>query len=211
MKTITKLIATAGIVGALGTTTAFAATGLDFQQFGFPTVVAQATIPVGQGATLTADGATITVPSGAFTDPVKFELLEGPLANFTAKAPAGQTPLYDFAFKVIDQNTNNIIIKFQKPVVFSYTSAKVNANSRYYDIDTSGNYTLNPKPATIVGNTITHGNIGAPVGWVVTSPTSSVSSTTSPVTGLPLESWLYVGGGLIVAGGLLLVARRRVS
>lgn len=193
------------------TTTAMANNAIDFQQHGFSTVVAKANIPAGQSATLTADGATITIPAGTFNVPVKFELLEGALSQFSSKAPSGQVPLYDFAFKVMNQNNHKLIVNFQKPVIFSYTNPNVNQSSKYYDINAQGSYMLNPIPAKISGTTLKHGIKGAPVGWVVTAPSKPVAATTSPITGLPFENWFYIGAGLIVIGGAILAFRRKLS
>ena len=192
----------------MGTTSAFAAS-IDFTQFGFPTVAAKVSIPAGQAATLTAGGAKVTIPAGTFTDPVEFELLQGTLSSFAGKAPSGATPIYDFAFKVTDTKTNSIVMAFQKPVLFSYTNSAVNSKSVYYNISTTGAFTANPVPATISGDTLTHAIKGAPVGWVVTSPSAPVAGTTTPITGLPLEDWLLTGAGLIVGGGVLLAIRKK--
>lgn len=213
-RTVSGLTAALAVTAGVGVTTAFAATtttSVDFQTHGFPTVAAQAAIPAGQGATIKAGDATVTIPTGTFSDPVEFELLEGPLSSFAANAPSGQTPVFDFAFKVVDQKTGAIVMKFQKPVMFSLTNTDVNANSMYYNIAPTGTYTLNPVKATISGDTLQHAIAGAPVGWVVTSPATSVAQTTSPITGLPFADWLFVGAALMIGGGVLLAVRRKVS
>lgn len=201
------------MVTSVGTATVFAAgtTSVDFQTHGFPTIVAKAMIPAGQGATIQIGSAAVTVPTGAFRDPVEFEVLEGPLSSFAAHAPSEQTPVFDFAFQVVDQKTHALVVAFNKPVVFSYTNASVNAHSSYYNISPTGTYTLNPVKATISGDTLKHGIAGAPVGWVITSPAAAVAQTTSPVTGLPFADWVMVGAALILGGGVLLAIRRKVS
>lgn len=149
---------------------ALAATVPDFTQYGFPTVVASQSIAAGQAATIQYNGITITVPAGAFTDPVTFDLLEGPISNFVDMAPSGTAPAIDFAFKVVDQTTGQLVGAFSKPVEFSVTSTAITSQSQYYDISTTGAYTLNPVPATISGDTLSHAIAGAPVGWVITDP-----------------------------------------
>lgn len=206
-----KFSAAAGVTVAAGISVAWAATGINYQQFGFPTVIAKTSIAAGQAATIKAGNAAITIPQGTFSDPVEFEVLQGPLASFAAKSPTGQTPLYDFAFKVTDAKTNTLVMAFQKPVVFSYTNSGVNSKSQYFNINTQGTYQLNPIPASVTGNTLTHKIAGAGVGWVVTSQATPVAAATSPITGLPLADWLYTGAGLMVAGGVALALRRKVS
>lgn len=210
MKTVLKAGTAFGITLVASLTTAYAAS-TDFQQHGFPTLAASAAVPAGQGATIQVGDATVTISPGTFTDAVKFEVLEGPLASFAGKAPSGQTPIFDFAFKVIDQKTNALVMKFGKPVMFSYTNKNVNGKSMYYNIDTTGSYTPNPVSAVISGDTLKHGIAGAPVGWVITSPSATVQNTTSPVTGLPILDWILVGAAFILAGGTLLAVRRKVS
>lgn len=183
-----------------------AASPPDFTQYGFPTVVAQTNLAAGAGGSLTYGPISVQIPTGAFTDPVTFELLEGPVANFQKNAPAGTTVISDFAFKVVDTTTNTLVGAFSKPVVFTLTSPSVNAKSQYYNISTAGVFTLNPIPATISGTTLTHPIAAAGVGWAVTSPAAAVSNATTPSTGIPVLP--IVGTGFIVlAAGVFLIRR----
>lgn len=61
------------------------------------------------------------IPAGTFRDAVKFELLEGPVSNFQKKVPPGQTVFADFAFRVVDTATGQLVGTFQKPVAFTPT------------------------------------------------------------------------------------------
>ncbi|UOF89515.1 hypothetical protein LSG31_16695 [Fodinisporobacter ferrooxydans] len=199
-----------GVATALSTSVAFAATPPpDFQKIGFPTVVAEQTIDPTKATTVSHDNIKIAIPSGAFNRPVKFEILEGPLTNFQNKAPAGETVLMDFAFKVVDPATNTIIGKFNKPVVFSYTDANINVNSKYYDTTTAGTFVLNKIPAKINGTTLSHPILGAPVGWAVTSPSNSVKQATSPVTGFAYGSYAATGAAILLTGASILYLNRR--
>jgi hypothetical protein len=208
-----KAVVTACTVVAGGSVTTFAAVIPDFTHYGFPTVVTTAKIPANASSTTTlqANGASFVIPAHFSTDPVTFEVLEGPLANFSANAPAGQTPIYDFAFKVVDNKTGQLVGQFQQPVMFTYTNSEVDAKSMYFNLSTTGTYANNPKTLSIQGHTLSHKIAGAPVGWVVTSPSQYVSGTTSPVTGLPISTWLMTGIGLLAAGGVLLGLRKRLS
>lgn len=185
------------------------AAGPDFQKLGFPTVVAEKVIQPGNASVITYGTVKIAIPADAFTAPVKFQVLEGPLAQFQAKAPAGETVLMDFAFKVTDVATGEIVGKFNKPVMFSYNNPKVNANSKYYDTTTDGNLVLNKIPAKIEGSTLSHPIAGAPVGWAVTSPATPINNSTSPVTGMPITPYVAWGAVLIGGGFLLMVVTRR--
>ena len=184
----------------------------DFQTLGFPTVAAEQTIEAGKAATITYGNVQIKIPEGAFKNQVKFQVIEGPLADFQKKAPTGETVLMDFAFKATDMTTNSLIGKFEKPVLFSYTDANINMNSKYYDTAVDGTFTENKIPAKIEGTTLSHPIAGAGVGWAVTSPAAAVKHATSPVTGLPTVTLLSIGALLLAVGGaFLIVSRRRTN
>lgn len=194
-------------------TSAFAAAP-DFQQLGFAKVVAEKTIDPAQATSITYGEVNIDIPEGAFKNPVKFQVLEGPLADFQKKTPKGETVLMNFAFKVTDTTTDELIGKFEKPVIFSYTNDKVTSESKYYDTLQDGEFSLNKVPAKIEGSTLSHPIAGAPVGWAVTSPesTSAVKDATSPVTGLDMTKYMMSGMVLLIAGFILaFMARRRTN
>ena len=181
----------------------------DYQKLGFPTVVAEQTIEPDQAATIAYGTVKIDVPAGTFSNPVKFQVVEGPLADFQAKAPLNETVLMDFAFRVTDAKTNELVGSFQKPVVFHYTDAKINTNSKYYDTLPDGTFVLNKVPAKIEGNTLSHPIKGAGVGWAVTSPAVPVQNATSPVTGLSLLPWITAGATIMAIGSVVIVRARR--
>ncbi len=201
---LTTAVLTVGAVAP-----AFASTIPDFMKLGFPNIVASTTVQAGQSATLQYGGLTVNIPQGAFSQTVKFELLEGQLSNFVSSVPTGQTPVVDFAFKVVNVLTNQLVAKFNKPVVVSYSGHDVSVNSKYWNITPSGNYASNPIAPVISGSTLKHGNAAAAVGWVITAPATSVANTTQPVTGVPLADWLTVGAVLVVGGALLLATKRK--
>lgn len=205
-------IGATSLAGTLtATIPAYAATVPNFSQDGFTHVVATANLAAGQGTILQMTGVTITIPAGAFKDPVQFQVLQSPLSQLTAKAPTGQSALYDFAFQVTDQNTHKLVGMFQKPVVFTYTAPAVNTHSIYYNITPQGKWVANPVPAQITGHTLKHAIIGAPVAWAVTSPATTVAATTSPITGLPFFTWAVTGLSLLAVGGVVLGLRRKMS
>lgn len=206
---VAAVAATATIATGVLVAPAFAQSVPDFSKLGFPNVVASATIQPGAGATLQAGGLTVDVPAGAFKDPVTFEVLEGPLSGFQMGAPSGQTPIFDFAFKVKDNMTGKLVGKFLKPVLVTYHNHLIQAGSEYWNLTSKGAYAANPKPPVISGTTLKHGNPAAAVGWVITTPASAIANTTQPVTGVPLDAWLATGAAMVAAGGALVFKRRR--
>ncbi|MEH7121730.1 hypothetical protein V7149_07325 [Bacillus sp. JJ1503] len=184
----------------------------DFQTLGFPNVVAEKEIDPSKADSITYGNVKIDIPEGTFLNPVNFQVLEGPIADFQKNAPEDETVLMNFAFKVTDLSTNEIIGKFEKAVMFSYTDDKVNADSKYYDTLVDGTFSLNKVPATIEGTTLSHPIKGAPVGWAVTSAAIPVKNATSPVTGMNMTPWAIGGSALLLAGIVLpLFARRRMN
>lgn len=194
----------AGLLTAGASAVAWAQTVPDLSQDGFPTVAAQQTIGPNQAATVTAGDISIQIPAGAFTSPVQFELLEGSNSTWQAKAPAGQQVIANFAFKVVDSQTGQLVGTFAKPVVFTLTNAAVGPASKYWNITPAGAMVANPVAPTISGDTLSHPITAALVGWAVTSP----AAATTVSTGLPLAP--VMGGGLALAAvGFYLLRRPR--
>lgn len=155
---------------AMAAGSVFAASPPNFQHLGFPKVVAETVVHPGHAATLAYHGLTVHVPAGAFSAQVQFDLLEGPLQSFAMAAPKGETALVDFAFKVTNSKTGKLIGKFGKPVVVSFMNGAISAQSEYWNVSPAGKFLANPLKPKIAGHTLTHGNLGAPVGWVITTP-----------------------------------------
>jgi hypothetical protein len=204
---VSRITAAAGTAALLmgASAMAAAATVPDFTQHGFAQVVAQKSIQPGQAATLTAGDITVQVPAGAFATPVQFDLLEGSNAAWQAKAPAGQTVIANFAFKVVNPANGQLVGTFQKPVLFTLTNPKVGPASVYYNVTPTGAFVKNPIPAKIVGDQLSHPIAAALVGWAVTSP----AAATTVATGLPLAPVMGVGAALALAGAYLVVRPRK--
>ncbi|GAC1391393.1 MAG: hypothetical protein NVSMB46_03750 [Candidatus Saccharimonadales bacterium] len=179
---------------------AYAASAPDFTTFGYPNVLTRMAIPAGQAATLTSGDITINVPAGAFTNPVTFDLLGGSNATFQALVPSNKTVIDNFAFRVTDTTTNEIIGKFNAPVVAVITNSSINNKSQYLNTtNTSPLHVVdNPVAPVISGHTLKHGNRGAPVGWIVTSPVVAASATSYQPTTHKSNSGYYLFGGLVV-------------
>jgi D-xylose transport system substrate-binding protein len=148
----------------------------DLAQFGFPTVIATQDITPGQAITITAGAFTVQVPGDAFDVPVKLEILTGDLARFLDKAPAGETPVLDFAFRVTNTQTNQLTAKFNKPVTFTAKSTDIADKSAYYNIAPDGAYAANPTGMQVKAGELTHPIAGASVGWVITAPAPAPAS-----------------------------------
>jgi hypothetical protein len=165
-------LAVATLVGVT-TSAAAAPLTINWRSFGFPRMIAQLVIEPDQAAEVSVGDTRVTIPAGAFgSHPVRFTLLMGNNTSFQPYVPKGQRVIANFAFEVVDLITGTQILKFQKPVVYALTRADVSPSSQYWNTTPTSppHVVKNPIPATITDHTLSHGNIGAPVGWVVTSP-----------------------------------------
>lgn len=145
-----------------------------FTAYGFAKVVATTKVTPGQAATLTSGEITIQIPATAFATPVTFQLLEGDNSYWQKYVPQGQTVIANFAFRAIADSTNQIVAKFNAPVVFVLDDQQITAKTLYEDTTPSDppKVEANPISPTITGHVLKHGNVGAPVGWLVANPQS---------------------------------------
>lgn len=142
--------------------------------YGYPKLGATATFTPGTATTLQGGNVTVTVPATALTTPATFQLLLADVASWQPRVAAGQKVVSAFAFRVVDTATGAEVTKFEAPVVAAITDPAIVATSQYLNTTraTPPVVMANPKPPVITGTTLTHGNIGDGVGWVVTSPAS---------------------------------------
>jgi hypothetical protein len=142
----------------------------DFTQFGFDRVVAEKHVKAGEAEKISHSGIKIEIPEGAFDHDVQFQVLEGNNRKFQVAAPVGERVIMNFAFRVIDLETNEILGSFKKPLTFSFKDKEINKGSIYYNYRIDGTPANNNAASVIEGRTLTHPVGGAPVGWFITSP-----------------------------------------
>lgn len=142
----------------------------DFTQHGFPTVAASTSFTPGKAAAIAAKGITIDIPGNAFNIPVTVQLLQGPAPTFQHLLPSGDRAVTDFALKVINPATNQLILNFNAPVIAKITSHLIRRTSQYLNVTPSMAVQVNPVPATIRGTVLSHPIAAAAVGWVIDSP-----------------------------------------
>jgi hypothetical protein len=142
----------------------------DFAMLGFPDVLANQDIALGQSATITGGAFTVDIPANAFDAAVGFEILTGPLDNFEAKAPATVIPVLAVAFRVTDLQTGELVGIFDQPVMLIASSPDIVEESGYYDIMPDGTYVADPTGMQVTADELRHPLNGATVGWVITVP-----------------------------------------
>ncbi len=181
----------------------------DFTQHGFPNVVATTDLAAGAAGSVQYGGISINIPQGTFSQAVKFQLLHGPVKTLQSAAPAGQTVETDFALRVINPGTGQLIGAFLKPVTATITQNGIGTASMYDNVTPMGMIVPNPMPATIKGDVLTHPITAAAVGWVVLSQAPTVPAATTPTTGVPVLPIVGIGAALIVAGVVLVRHARK--
>jgi len=197
----------------------------DFSKYGFTTVAGSVNFTPGTAATITAGGQTIKIPADFYSKPVTFELLTGTPATFAPYA-GGRNVLLAFAFRVTDTSTKQLVGKFDKPVMWSYTDPAVTAQSAVFDVSAATPPTVVPNsvgPGTVSDHTIAHPFIIATVGWLVANPSVSTTPAASalPASGtggllsaksdLSIVLLAGVGGVALLLGGVSLVFARQHS
>ncbi|MDA8205214.1 MAG: hypothetical protein M0Z36_04030, partial [Thermaerobacter sp.] len=175
-----------------------------FTRHGFQKVIASTAFTPGKAASVAANGIHIAIPANAFTVPVTVQLLQGPAQHFASSLPSGQSVVTDFALKVMNPATHQLVVTFNAPVMATVTASQINTQSEYLDVSPSGTIAANPIPPAISGDVMTHAIKAAAVGWIITSP--SVPEATAPVTGLPLAP-VMAGGAILILGGVGLLLR----
>lgn len=138
--------------------------------FGFGTVTDSGTFTPGQPLTLHAGDLTVTVPATALDSGATVQVLTGDTAFWQPYAPTGQKVDVAFAFRVVGASGSEIT-SFKAPIVAAYTNSSITPGSEYLNTtrSTPPHVSVNPKPPVISGTTLTHGNIGDGVGWLITS------------------------------------------
>ena len=189
--------------------------GTDWTTRGFTQVVASATVTPTAPAKLTDGDMVVTVPAGAFSQTVTFEVLQQPVAQLQTKAPTGDTVLTDVAFRALAGTT--VIAKYNKPILFAYTNTAITPATQYDNITPTGTFAPNPIAPKVSGTTLTHPIAGSPVAWAVVNgaplaPATAggagpTSSGTLPKTGG--SPWLPASGALLLTFGLWTLGRRR--
>jgi alpha-glucoside transport system substrate-binding protein len=174
----------------------------DFSTLGFPTVLASEMITASTAMTVTAGPYTIQVPADAFDVDVQFEVLSGDPADFQSKVPSGEQAIMAFAFKVTNMQTNELIGKFNNPVMLTAIGPNIVADSKYYNYAPDGTLTPNPTGLEVTAGQLSHPIAGDVVGWVITSPAGT------SVGGLrtPEAAALAAAGGQKIGGSVTVLA-----
>jgi hypothetical protein len=156
--------------------------------YGYPHVLATVYLDPGQKAKImvpdqyttgkTYGYATYTIPAGAFTVPVKFEILAAANSAWDKQVPKDESVVANFAYRVTDMKTGKPIEKFDKPILYSVDDSMITTNSVYWaTTPTSPVQFKNVNAGSkISGNTLEHETPVTIVGWVITTPKSDLQA-----------------------------------
>lgn len=156
-----------------------AVTTPDWSTKGFSIVVASMDLTPGQASTVTAGPYTFQVPVGAFTVPVKFEVLSQTPASWSGKVPGGMKPVLTFALKVTNRNTGQLIGTFDNKIMMIARDPALTAQSMYYNISPNGAVTANTLGLKAKAGELDHPLTGAIFAWVLTTPTGAAGTNTT--------------------------------
>jgi hypothetical protein len=120
------------------------------------------------------DNGTVKIPGGTFTTPVRFTVLAGALHTFMV--PAGQMPIFDFAFRVTTLAEAPVPVPFHQAVLFILRDPMLTAHSVYDNVTPGGMLAANPKGMKMTKA----GGMGMGRQWVIRLP---IRSTPMPWVG----------------------------
>ncbi|MHB8293479.1 MAG: hypothetical protein ACYDH5_02370 [Acidimicrobiales bacterium] len=141
-------------------------------KYGYSTVKASVKLSPGKAAKVHSGNISVHIPKKAVPEAATFQLLEGTNSYWQAYAPHGQKVVANFAFRVVNSSTGQLITTFKAPIVVRVRSKAITAASKYWNTTAASPPAVkaNPVPPKIKGHVLTHGNKLDPVGWLVTSP-----------------------------------------
>jgi len=161
-------------------------------QYGYPHVVGTITLKAGQSGTLKVPDqysgskdamgtATVKIPSGAFSVPVKFQVLASRNSAWDNQVKTSQKVVANFAYRVIDTNNGKLVKQFQKPVTYTVKDPMITSDSIYWATTAkSSPKIINANTATRISNhTLMHPQPVATVGWIITTPKSDLSGSSN--------------------------------
>ncbi|HKI56681.1 MAG TPA: hypothetical protein VKB31_05965 [Trueperaceae bacterium] len=153
----------------------------------FSHVLASVNLQPGQSASITVPDAyfkgaapgdmTIYIPVGTFKDPVTFQVLAASNSHWDGMAKSGQKVVANFAYRVYDRKTHQVVGKFPSAVQYTVADTMVDKHSVYWAVKPGATPRLiNANSAsTIQGDVLSHPTPTAAVGWIITTPTADLA------------------------------------
>lgn len=210
-KTMAMLAASAGMAAAgivMSAAPAFAAgtgygpTGTPSAPSGYTTVVVSKVISTGGGtvsATFDGQHITVSVPAGDFSSAVQVSV------TAPASPPAGALAAYAISFA---QNGATLTGTLAKPVSFTITASSITVGDAVNEW--SGTGWVKYSDATVANGSVVITFTSDPAFEVTTATVTPIPGATTATTGVPIDGFVAIAGGLLLIGALgLFVTRRR--
>ncbi len=155
----------------------------------FPHVLATVDLQPGQSASITVPDAyftgaapgemTIYIPTDAFRDPVRFQVLASSNSRWDGMVKSGLKVVANFAYRVVDTRTGQPVQAFQAPAQYTVSDGMIDGHSVYWAVKPGGSPQIIDANAhsTVHGNVLSHPTPTAAVGWIITTPKADLAST----------------------------------
>lgn len=153
----------------------------------FQHVLATVDLQPGQSASITVPDAyfmgaapgemTIHIPTNAFRDPVRFQVLASPNGRWDGMVQRGLKVVANFAYRVVDTKTGQPVQAFQAPVQYTVSDSMIDGHSVYWAVKPGGSPKIVNANAhsAIHGNVLSHPTPTAAVGWIITTPKADLA------------------------------------
>lgn len=151
----------------------------------FPHVLASVDLQPGQSASVTVPDAyfkgsapgemTVYIPAGTFQDPVTFQVLAASNRRWDAHVKSGTKVVANFAYRVLDRKTGKPLQAFPSAVQYTVSDSMINSHSVYWAVKPAGGLIDANSNSNISGHVLSHPTPTAAVGWIITTPTSTLS------------------------------------
>jgi len=154
----------------------------------FPHVLATVDLQPGQSASITVPDAyftgaapgemTIYIPTNAFGDPVRFQVLASANSRWDGMVQSGLKVVANFAYRVVDSKTGKPVQAFQAPVQYTVSDGMIDGHSVYWAVKPGGSpQIVNANAHSAVhGDVLSHPTPTAAVGWIITTPKADLAS-----------------------------------
>lgn len=157
----------------------------DIAGYGFTTGIGAKEIPAGSSGQVSNHNLKVDIPQGTFPFPVTFEILQGQNSYFQGETPSGRIIITNFAFRVRNHATDQLVRDFKRPVLVTLILPDDASDVEVWKVELT-------RPARIVkctdktevgDKTLMLQAESAATGWIITSSTGNIKTTPGEETG----------------------------
>jgi len=209
MKKIFPVFLFLSFLGMAGRTAFSQNFDIDIAGFGFSKGIAAQEVSQGNEAQISAESLQVKIPSGGFSYPITFEILQGENDYFEDGTLGERTVIYNFAFRVRNHQDNRLVGKFSRPVAVSLTLPGNLSQVEVWEVELTRPPTISQssKPFEQTGNSLKIQIDNPSVGWLITTSSTASGETESQTTETPgtrqISLWPILG--ILLVGGVIFV------